>query len=161
MLFPVVLFGDDIKQIRAEFYEAVNKEAAAEGFYKKMKAADLNNPLMLAYYGSASALRAKHAWNPYHKVSYLKAGMKDIDKAVAEKPEHLEIRFLRFSLEHYLPAFLGYSKHLETDRKKIIALIEKNQLSTVDKSLLTHIIGFMKESGRCSPAEIAALKKAG
>ena len=160
LFIPTLLIADDLPQIRKEYYAAVNNEKAAEKFYQSIKKADLSKPVILAYYGSAEAIRAKHAFNPYKKIVYLKSGLKTLQSAVGKSPDNLEIRFLRFSLEHYLPSFLGYSKHLETDRKKIVELCKQKKFGSMDKPLLKNLLAFMKESKRCSPAEIATLEQA-
>lgn len=160
MLVPFLLNNYDIKQVRLDYYEAVNSENAAAEFYDKLKKSDLSEPLLLAYYGAAEAVKAKHAWNPYNKIAYLKRGMKNLETAVSKSRDNLEIRFLRFSLEHYIPGFLGFNKHLEEDRKKIVELIQRKQTGLVDKTLLSNIISFMKESKRCTAAEIAILNRA-
>lgn len=156
---PLFSFGNEIIQIRREFYAAVTSEQVADNLFEKLKDADLRDPLILAYYGSTDALRAKHAWNPYTKVAYLKSGLKNLNKAVSASQDNLEIRFLRFSLEHYVPAFLGFSKHLNEDRKKIVALVADKRLGKVDETLLANIVSFMKQSGRCTDAELAVLSQ--
>lgn len=157
---PLLAMCYDLKQVREEYYKAVKDDKAADKFYKKLKLEDLNDPLILAYYGSAEAVRAKHAVNPYNKISFLKSGLKNLAKAVNARPESLEIRFLRFSLEHYLPSFLGMAKELTIDRQQIVRLIDRKQLGTVDGKLLSNIVSFMKESKRCNANEIAILDKA-
>jgi len=71
------------------------------------------------------------------------------------------MRFLRFSLAHYPPDFLGYSKRLEEDRKKLIALASQKQsvAKQIDKSILKNIVKFLIDSKRCTPAEISVLNK--
>ena len=160
MIFPLIAVCYDLNQVRQEYYSAVKDDKAADRFYKKLKSGDLSDPIILAYYGSAEALRAKHAINPYNKISFLKAGLKNLAKAVNARPESLEIRFLRFSLQHYLPSFLGMGKELDTDRKQIVKLVDRKQLGTVDTKLLKNIVSFMKESKRCNANEIAILDKA-
>jgi hypothetical protein len=114
----------------------------------------------MAYLGSAQAIRARHSFNPYNKVTYLKSGLKTLETAVRSSPQDLEIRFLRFSLEHYIPSFLGYSKHLETDRAKIVELAKQRKFGAMDKALLINLLNFMKETKRCSKQEIATLDHA-
>jgi hypothetical protein len=150
----------DLQGIRLDFYKAVNDAGVANSLYKKLNAIEKKDALLLAYLGSTEAVKAKHAWNPYNKMSLLKAGSKKLEQAVSEVPNSLEIRFLRFSLEHYLPSFLGSSKHLAEDRKQIVKLVEAEKFGSVDKDLLKNIISFMKETKRCSSAELAILNKA-
>lgn len=157
ILIPSMLFADELAELRKDYFASINNENAAEKFYNNLKKKSPTDPLVMAYYGSAQALRAKHAFNPYNKISYLKSGLKTLEAAVNKSPDNLEIRFLRFSLEHYIPAFLGYSKHLETDKKKIIYLIQLKKFDPKDKELLNNLLKFMKETKRCSAEEIAIL----
>jgi len=149
----------DLKQLRLEFYAAVKDETAAESLYTRLKKEKSPDPLLQAYFGSVEALRAKHSFNPYNKIAYLKRGSQTLGKAVTRSPDNLEIRFLRFSLEHYVPAFLGYSKNLAADREKIVDLIRKQQTGGLTNGLLQNIAAFMKESGRCSAKEILILER--
>lgn len=157
--FPLGLKALDLQAVRKEFHEAVNNKDVAEQFYTAMKRDQHQSALTLAYYGSAQTLMGKHAWNPYKKMTYLKEGLADIGKAVLKSPGNLEIRFLRFSVEHYIPQFLGMSKHLEDDKKAILDLISKEQYGTTDSVLRNNMISFFISSGRFSKAEMVALKR--
>ena len=152
----------DIDKIRNNYIEAINDNKKSEALYKELSAIAKPDALILAYLGSAQAIRAKHAWNPVNKMSYLKQGSKTLDAAVNTAPNNLEVRFLRFSLEHFLPPFLGYSKHLETDKDKILELLEHKNMAAIIKGntkILKNIINFMIESKRCSPTEVDTLNK--
>ncbi|MXV16042.1 hypothetical protein [Hufsiella ginkgonis] len=151
---------EDIKQVREEFYVAVNNPAAADKFYDKLNGLKPAEPVLMAYYGSAQALKARYAWNPYKKLSYLKQGSKTLSAAVKANPDNFEIRFLRFSLQHFVPAFLGYSKELEEDRRQLIALAVKRQFGSMDRLLINHLLEFMIDTKRCTAEEITLLKKA-
>jgi hypothetical protein len=150
----------DLPQIRKDYYASVNSAKVADKFYEELKNKNSKDPIILAYLGSTMAVRAKHAINPYKKLSYLKSGSKTLNSAVASSPNNLEIRFLRFTLEHYIPGFLGYNEHLAEDRKKIIELCRSQRFGEMDKPLLTNLLSFMKETKRCSPQEIATLEQA-
>ncbi len=158
--FPIITYANDLPQIRKDFYLAVNNQKAAESLYERLKAKNSADPTVMAYLGSVQAVRARHAFNPYNKIAYLKSGTKILEAAISKSPETLEIRFLRFSLEHYIPSFLGFSKHLETDKRKIIVLAKQKQFGAMDRPLLLNLLSFMKETKRCSPQEIAILEQA-
>ncbi len=167
LLFSIILFAKmsfsyDIKKIRADYIESIENSEKADAFYKQLNAIKKPDALLMAYLGSAQAIRAKHAWNPVNKLSYIKQGFNTINKAVSLDPNHLEVRFLRFSLEYYVPAFLGYSKNQTEDKNKIIDLIKRQELSTmkVDKKILKDMVLFMETSKKCTTEEIAMLKKA-
>lgn len=159
-LIPFSLSANDLPQIRKEYYAAVNDGKAADRFYTKLKSRASSEPIMIAYLGIAQAVKARHAINPYNKLTYLKSGMKTLNSAVAKSPDDLEIRFLRFTLEHHIPSFLGYSQHLDDDRKSIVKLSKQKKFGEMDKALLQNLLGFMKETKRCSPQEIAILDQA-
>jgi hypothetical protein len=159
VLFSQDIYANELPQIRKDFYLAIKNGTASEKFYNGLKAKKSSDPTIMAYFGTSQAIRAKHAFNPYNKITYLKSGIKTLEKAVGKSPENLEIRFLRFSLEHYIPSFLGFSKHLETDRKKIVELARQKKFGSMDMPLLLNLVNFMKETKRCSPAEIVILEQ--
>ena len=159
VLFPITMYANELPQIRKDFYLAIKNGAASEKFYNRLKEKKSSDPTIMAYFGTSQAIRAKHAFNPYNKITYLKSGIKTLETAISKSPENLEIRFLRFSLEHYIPSFLGFSKHLETDRKKIVELAMQKKFGSMDMPLLLNLVNFMKETKRCSPAEIVILEQ--
>ena len=160
MFLPFLLQANDLPQVRKEYYSAVNNEKSAEKFYESLKKRNPTDPVIMAYFGSAEAIMARHAINPYKKLSYLKSGTKRLNSAVSKAPDNLEIRFLRFSLEHYVPSFLGYSKHLQADKNKIVELVRQRKFGEMDGALLANLVNFMKETKRCSPQEMAILAQA-
>ena len=160
LFMPVLSSAADLPQIRKEYYAAVNDVKAAEKFYDKLRKNNSQEPILMAYLGIAQAVKARHAINPYTKLSFLKSGMKSLNAAVLKSPDDLEIRFLRFTLEHHVPSFLGYSEHLESDKKKILQLSTQKKFGAMDKALLLNLVSFMKETKRCSSQEIATLDQA-
>lgn len=151
----------DIKKIREDYITAINSSEKADELYNQLSAIKNPDPLLLAYLGSVQALKAKHAWNPVSKLSYLNQGFKTINHAVAKAPNEIEVRFLRFSLEYYVPSFLGFSKNLAVDKVKIIELLQKqNPIKLdIDKTILKNMIYFMVHSDECTPEELAILEK--
>ena len=150
----------DLSAMRKEFYASVNDKEVAERFCKRLQGQYRSSPLLLAYYGSVQAVMAKHSWNPYRKLSFVKNGLRDLGAAVEKSPQSLEIRFLRFSIEHYLPSFLGLSNHLEEDSKKILTLIEKNDFGTADYELVKNMVGFLRKTSRFTAKELEILNGA-
>lgn len=70
----------------AEFLRAVQGEsrAAADAVesFGALVAAGGDNPLLLAYHGSAETLRGRDAWMPWNKVKHVEAGLDTIDRAL-------------------------------------------------------------------------------
>ncbi len=168
LLFSLIVFftfqhskAYDIAQIRKDYIAAVNDSDKADDLYHELAAIKNPDALILAYLGSAQAIKAKHSWNPISKVSYLKKGFNIINKAVKKDPDQLEVRFLRFSLQYYVPSFLGFSEHLEADKNKIIDLLRTHDAAALhlDKSILKNMANFMIDSKTCSQQEMIVLKK--
>lgn len=139
--------------IRKTFYAGVENETKAEelfnyiekNFGKKLKNM---SPFVVAYYGGAETLLAKHAGNPFTKLDLLNAGLDKIAYALKRMPSSLEIRFMRFSILHYLPFFLGHEKEREDDLGVIYDLLLKKDYSELDKKTQEGVIKFVLESDR-------------
>ncbi len=153
--------SQNLESIRKSYYNATTDGKEAAKLYTILDRLNSSDAVMMAYYGSAQALKAKYSWNPYIKLSYLVEGQKTLKQAVIKSPDNLEIRFLRFCLEHYIPAFLGMSNNLESDRRKIVQLIKRNQYGSIDEALLKDLFSFLKRTNRCTPEELRVLAKAG
>jgi hypothetical protein len=63
-------------------------DRAADEF-RQLSTQSPGSPLLLAYYGSAVTLQAKHAWAPWNKMRYAENGLDALDKSLAMlQPEH-------------------------------------------------------------------------
>ena len=116
-------------------------------------------PIILAYYGGVEALKAKHAFWPFNKLSYFNSSMDILEKAVKEEPDNLEIRFIRFSILDNVPGILGFSEEREIDKDEIIFLLCNKDYSKLNAKIQRNIIRYMINSGRLSPGQIDLLTK--
>ena len=78
--------------------------------------------------------------------------------AVERNPTNLEIRFMRFSIQHHTPAFLGLSKDLEEDRKAIYRQFKNRKFGLADADLIRTMAIFMIQSERCLKEELVVFK---
>jgi hypothetical protein len=147
----------DIHTLRREYLQAVENEKKTDELLATLTRLNSQEPLLIGYKGALEALKAKHAFNPYNKMNYLKKAQKTFEQAIGLSPEDVELRFLRFSVQHYLPAFLGASKHLEEDKQVIVQHINQPGL---DKDVRTTVARFLIESKRCDAAEAQRLQAA-
>ncbi len=170
LLFSIIIFlgsfiqsnAMDIGQLRKDYINSISNSDKADELYEKLGAVKNPDALTLAYLGSVEAIKGKHAWNPVDKLSYLKQGFATINKAVAKDPNQLEVRFLRFTLQYYVPGFLGYSKNLIADKDKIVSILKKHPSDDlkVDGEILKNMVNFMIDSKKCNAQEVAVLRKA-
>jgi hypothetical protein len=147
------------KTIRKQLLVALERRTLTDSLYKSLSDAPNKSALLTCYLGVVEALKAKHAWNPYYKVKYLNDSQKTLQQAVNADPDNMEIRFMRFSIEHNVPGFLGYNKHLVADRETMIKQLTRKHYATADHEVVTTIVKFLIDSKRCTPAENEFLHK--
>lgn len=156
--------AETINQIRKLFYEAVESEdklEELENFFSKnfTEKALIYQPVLLAYTGAIDALKAKHAINPFTKFSRVLSSLSTLERAVNREPDNLEIRFIRFSILHNLPGFLGYGKERNDDIAVIVSQLSKKDYIKYDPKLQKNVIEFMLDSERLNASQTVQLKK--
>lgn len=140
-----------ISEIRAQFLASVEDEKLTKYLIKELDCEKSQLlPIYLGYLSASQALLAKHSWNPYYKLEYLQKSMNILQSAIAKDPQNIELRFLRFSIQHYIPSFLGMSKNLLEDRDMMIDQIKRKNFIPEDSQLVKNVIGFILESQRCT-----------
>ncbi|PWS27116.1 hypothetical protein DHW03_14025 [Pedobacter yonginense] len=149
----------EIATLKLDLVKAVEDSRLTDSLSDKLNKLPNKSALVTAYAGTLEALKAKHAWNPYNKIKYVKLSIKTMERAVNLDKENMEIRFMRFSIQHFTPAFLGFSKELTIDRKEIVKHYQNNNFGLADAELIKNVANFMIQSNRCTPAEIKIFKK--
>lgn len=149
----------DLKALRKKLVLAINNGHITDSLYTVLERLPKQTALTTAYMGALDALKAKHSWNPYSKIKYLNTSEKMMQQAVAGDPHNIEILFMRFSIQHNVPGFLGYGKNLVNDREEMIAQLNHKNYGTADKELTISIIRFLIDSKRCTAAENDKLRK--
>jgi hypothetical protein len=152
---------DKNKLLRRQVMLALNSSKATDSLYNVLTTMPLPNksPLIMGYIGTLQALKAKHHWNPYFKLKYVKDAQKTFAKAIAADPHNMEIRFLRFSVDSKLPKLLGYNKNMEADRNEILAQLAKKNYPPGDKDMVITIINFLLEANMYTASEHTYLTK--
>jgi hypothetical protein len=150
---------DKNKLLRRQLMLAVNNSKTNDSLYNVLAALPNKSPLITGYIGTLQALKAKHHWNPYYKVKYVKDAQKTFAKAVAADPHNMEIRFLRFSVDYKLPKLLGYTKNMEADKNEILAQLDKKNYPPGDKDMVITIINFLLEANKHTASEHTYLTK--
>ncbi|MFD2284622.1 hypothetical protein GJU39_02945 [Pedobacter petrophilus] len=145
--------------LKSDLVKAVENSKLTESLLVKLNKLPNKTALTTAYIGTLEALKAKHAWNPYSKIKYVKVSMQTMQSAINMDKENMEIRFMRFSIQHYTPSFLGFSKDLTADRKEIVKHYQNGNFGVADQTLVKNVARFMVDSNRCTPEEVKILKK--
>jgi hypothetical protein len=149
----------DLKVLRKQMVVAVEKSKTTDSLYSNLSNLKDKNGITNGFIAALLALKAKHAWNPYSKIKYLNRSQKVFKEAVAADPHNIEIRFMRFSIEHNVPSFTGFNKELTVDAEDIIAQLDKKNYGSADKEMAIAIIKFLIHSKRCTAAQNQVLNK--
>lgn len=153
------LSTQEIAVLKTNMVKAVENSKLTDSLFAKLYKLPNKTALIAGYTGTLEALKAKHSWNPYNKIKYVSQSLKTMQKAIDMDKENMEIRFMRFSIEFYTPAFLGFSKDLATDKKEIIKHYQNENFGLADDELVKNVARFMIDSKKCTPADIKILKK--
>lgn len=120
--------AETLRKIFAIASEDANKAKALNAYFEKK--VNISNSTELAYKGATVALMAKFSANPYTKLKYVNKALDIVNAAVKREPDNFEIRYLRFSIERNLPAFLNISKNIEADLELIYSYLNKKDIWT-------------------------------
>lgn len=118
--FPISLKAIDLEYIRQHYGLAVTDKNTCRLLIDQLSQ-DETAGVRLAYLGAFQTIWAKHTLFPFQKLKTFNKGRKNIDLAVEQLPDNLEVRFVRLSVQKNCPEFLGYDKHIELDRAFLIS----------------------------------------
>ncbi len=149
----------DIDLLRKEYLKAVDDEKSVTFLLATLTKFDSPDALVIAYQACLETLKAKQVWNPLEKLALAKQSQATFSKAIDLNPNHLEIRFLRYSIQLSLPSYLYLSKDLTEDKVLIMKLIQEIKTTDLGKENLARITHFMLTNGQCTPAEKEIIKK--
>jgi hypothetical protein len=144
--------------LRRHYEQAAADKSAGEKFYKLLADYQDRDALVLAYKGASEAIRARDA-SMFNKLTYVQDAAKTFEQAVTIDPRNPEIRFLRFSVESNLPAFLGLSKHVEEDKELLLNAALTHPKSGFDAEAFRTVRDFLVERGHVSEEEAQKLSK--
>ena len=129
--------GMELEKIRINYEKAVSDKKICQAMISKLSAN--TDALHVAYLGAFQAIWAKHIINPISKLSTFKKGKRNIEEAVKSKPDNVEIRFVRLSVQANCPSFLGYSGKINEDKKMVQVGIQ-NIKSAILKKMMEALI---------------------
>ncbi len=97
---------------------------------------------VLGYTGATKMILAKHAFNPFVKLSYFNSGKRQLEAAILKDSQNVELVFLRYATQVSAPSILNYTQHLAADRKFIL---QTKNYKHLDEQLIHTIRSFMME----------------
>lgn len=144
--------------LRHHYELAAADKAAGEKFYQMLADYKDRDALVLGYKAAAEAIRARDA-SMFNKLAYVQDATRTFEQAVGLDPQNPEIRFLRFSVESNLPAFLGLSKHVDEDKELLLTAALSHPGSGLDAEAFRAVRSFLVARGHVSDADAERLNK--
>ena len=140
------------------YAEAALHEAAAHRMLALVRSYHGTDAAILGYRAAAEAVQARYHWGPLAKLRAVREAQRQFTRAVATDPHNVEVRFLRFTIETNVPAYLGYSQHLAEDRALIMRRAQRLGALGLDAPAQRLIRDFMLKHGNCTPEEERMLR---
>jgi hypothetical protein len=142
--------------LRRHYEQAAADKAAGEKFYELLRGYNEQDALVLGYKAASEAIRARDA-SMLNKMTYVQQAAHTFEHAVSQDPSNAEVRFLRFSVESNLPAFLGLSTHVEEDKDFLLKAALRHPQSGLDDEAFNTVRGFLVGRGHVSEEEARQL----
>lgn len=144
-------------ELRQKYQLAVEDEAAAIALWQALEDYEGPDAVSLAYRASARSLMAQHLWNPLEKLSQAKESMKLFRKAVRLDPQNLEVRFLRFAIQHSIPSILDIDDERQEDKTILLERLGDYSDHSLTYEHVLSFLDFFKETGRFKRQELEQL----
>jgi len=130
-----------IKDVRIMLHNATSNEEACNKLISMLVPFnETNNPLLYGYRGGATMLMAKHAFNPFSKLSYFKKGKNILENAIKADRNNVELRFLRYTIQTNVPGFLNYNSDKNLDRAFISQSLSKLKDQELHKIISAYLL---------------------
>ncbi|MDX5347497.1 MAG: hypothetical protein LPJ89_01665 [Hymenobacteraceae bacterium] len=151
----------DPAHLRNSYAKATKNEEAGISFHEHMRQYKENEPVVLGYKAASEAVMAKYCWSPYSKLKHLKTSSEIFNKAVKLAPANPEIRFLRYTVEYYIPRYLNMSSHVEEDKKVFLESVLRYPNSGVDRNAAVLMRSFLlsEKENHCTESEKQKLQQ--
>ncbi len=132
-----------LASIRQNIGEVFKTDTVCMKMYEAFEKTDISKSnLLLGYKGAVELGMARHDPNVFKKMGYFNDGKENLEKSIEKDPANIELRFLRLTIQTYLPAFLGYGESKEKDKAFVLANLEKAPSEDFKK----RVKGFIKHA---------------
>lgn len=121
-----------VNELRSYFEKATKCAETGQAFHKFMADYDGREARVLAFKAASEAIMAKYTWSPYSKMKHLKTSAAIFNEAVSIDSDDPEVRFLRYTIQYYIPRYLNMSANLEEDKRIVMNSLMKYPKSGLD-----------------------------
>ena len=146
-----------LNELRKAYQAAVENADLADRLWKRIRRFRQEEGIYVAYKAATRILLANFSWAPLTKLAYVKEAMSLFRKAVQLDPENPEIRFLRYSIQHSLPAYLNEARDMPADKALVLSKWTDYEAFALRQEDLKEMLDFFRRSGRFTHAELKEL----
>jgi len=141
--------------LRRNFHLAAGSKETCEALLNHLSKYHGQDPVVYGYKAATYGIMADYAWSPYYKIKYVRTAAKSFEEILKKNPEQVEVRFLRYSLEYYIPRYLNMSGHLQEDRAIILKSLFSYPQSDLDPEIFRIVRNFLLKH----PDELSAQER--
>ena len=143
-------FSIDLATIREAYRAAYENEEVVEKLHDDLTAVGMqDDAVLVAYKGAVTTMLAGYSEGFQNKKMLFREGRELVEHAVETRPENVEIRCIRLSVQENVPKITGYTKNQEEDKQFILDHFD----SIEDPGAKAFIKGFATQSGSFTEAE--------
>jgi hypothetical protein len=142
-------------ELRSLYLQATQKADAVEEVIHRLSSLPRYTPSEQGYLGICHGLKAQHVESMWSKLRQVQKSKSLLNAAIRRDPRDPELRFLRFSIEHFIPSFLLMSGDIDEDLEVIFrnpAFIDDNP------KLKKRVVEFILWTKRTNPSQTNQLQ---
>lgn len=134
-------------ELREQLPQAFRDSTLGRTLLDRYGKLDPNDPTLLGYIGALHIARSRYA-PLLDRMSILRKGTDILETAISRKPNHLELIFLRLTIQVNLPGIMGYKSNIDADKEFVFSNYKEGP-----PKLQERIIKFVQESKHFSVME--------
>lgn len=139
----------ELAEIRKMYPNVSISENSMKDFQAKLSDVTMDsNKVLVAYKGASTVMFTKYIKKVPEKKVNFKEGVKWIEFAVKNKPDNIEIRMIRLSIQENTPKIAKYNTNIQEDKNFI-----EEHYNELSGSLREYIKNFILNSKSFSEAE--------
>ncbi|MCL7986876.1 hypothetical protein M8998_02860 [Sphingobacterium sp. lm-10] len=116
---PVLLWSNTLEEVRSKFPKVVSDSELCKSLITDLTSKRNITSTEKAYLGALQTIWANHTNSPISKWKTFQRGKDNLEAAVLQSPNNVEIRLLRYSVQSNCPRFLNYYRDMEGDKSYI------------------------------------------
>ena len=145
----IISFGIKSKVYSAEkmlttLKKCQDSESLTKQYLAELKDETKLSSVQIAYKAALESLMAKHAFNPFTKMEYLKKSNVLYQKSFEKDSNNIEMRFLRFNTQSNLPAVFRKNELIQTDVLFLNKVLENKNIDVFLKKAIQESLDSFK-----------------